>query len=208
MKKFAVYKRISTDKQDFESQNQAIDEYLLKNNIHTAKIFEDHAVSGKKTDRQAYTDLKHAITTKQIDAVIAFDLSRIGRNFMEAMKFGELVALNQIELHTITKGILSFNTPQEQLVFSLHAYTAAQFSYDHAERVKAGIAAARANNPNLIWGAKPQNQRKKNKFKAHPTKLIENLSDLKSAGLTTRRIAELLNISQSKVVRLSKRYAL
>ena len=90
-----IYYRVSTDKQDFPTQCNAI-KTLCKNEgieYDSCMIYEDYAITGTKADRESYQKLLDDI--KPFDIVLVYELSRLWREMSEqAPKVKELVSKN------------------------------------------------------------------------------------------------------------------
>jgi DNA invertase Pin-like site-specific DNA recombinase len=95
--KFAVaYVRVSTGEQTVLNQRLAIDRWALEHGYHVIYYFEDSAISGKIPAilRQAFKDMLELLKQDRVDAVLVYELSRVGRTFWDTLD-----AIKAIELY-------------------------------------------------------------------------------------------------------------
>ncbi|ECR0933049.1 resolvase, partial [Campylobacter coli] len=76
-----AYIRVSTNKQELDSQKLEIMEYCHKNNIILDEILEVKISSTKSQEKRKIKDLKQKL--KAGDLLIATELSRLGRSMLE-----------------------------------------------------------------------------------------------------------------------------
>lgn len=95
--KFAVaYVRVSTGEQTVLNQRLAIDRWALEQGYHVIYYFEDSAISGKIPAilRHAFKDMLELLKQDRVDAVLVYELSRVGRTFWDTLD-----AIKAIELY-------------------------------------------------------------------------------------------------------------
>jgi DNA invertase Pin-like site-specific DNA recombinase len=88
MKKYAfAYLRVSTEEQTVQNQKLALEKWAHDNNFQILDFFEDSAVSGRvpATQRKGFRDLVEIAKTAQVDAVLVYELSRVGRTFWDTL---------------------------------------------------------------------------------------------------------------------------
>jgi site-specific DNA recombinase len=83
----AIYARFSSDSQSeasIEDQVRRCGEYVQSRGgtVRPELVFADGAVSGASTERPQFVRLVQRVTTtpRQVDAVVAWDLERVGRD--------------------------------------------------------------------------------------------------------------------------------
>ena len=90
MQRAAIYYRVSTDKQDLDSQKQAVESFInaLEASKKPTKVSEyvDEGISGAKTNRPAYQQLLDDCYKKKIDTIIVYKLDRFSRNATDAIR--------------------------------------------------------------------------------------------------------------------------
>lgn len=87
MKYAFAYLRVSTDEQTVLNQRLALDKWASSHEYQILDYFEDPATSGKipAIKRNAFRELLEIVKTTQIDAVLIYELSRVGRTFWETL---------------------------------------------------------------------------------------------------------------------------
>jgi putative DNA-invertase from lambdoid prophage Rac len=88
MDKYAfAYLRVSTEEQTVQNQKMALEKWAQNNNFKILDFFEDSAVSGRvpATQRQGFSALMDMVKTAQVDAVVVYELSRVGRTFWDTL---------------------------------------------------------------------------------------------------------------------------
>ena len=95
MKKVIGYIRVSTEYQKLKensvkNQIQSINEYCSRNEFDLVEIFEDNGISGLISNRIGLTEMIDKIKSENIDCVIVYSLSRLGRKLKDVIQFIEL----------------------------------------------------------------------------------------------------------------------
>ena len=134
--------RVSSNEQDFNSQMQGIENYCRENNIilPESNIIKEYAVSGFKTkleDRQGLQQLIQLAMDKQMDKLIVFNQDRIGRR-LELLSFLSIMTENNVEIVSVTEGILNDNSDTSDLLQVIKLWTASYESKKTSVRVKNG----------------------------------------------------------------------
>ena len=91
--KIAIYSRKSKFTGKGDSIGNQIDRckdyinfiFMEEKNIEI-EIFEDEGYSGKNTDRPAFKKMMHMIKMKELDAVIVYQLNRLGRKVKDILE--------------------------------------------------------------------------------------------------------------------------
>jgi DNA invertase Pin-like site-specific DNA recombinase len=98
MHKYAIaYLRVSTEEQTVQTQKIAITKWAKDHDYHMLYFFEDPAVSGKvpATSRKGFQDLIEFVKSSKVEAVLVYELSRVGRTFWDTLD-----AIKVIEEHS------------------------------------------------------------------------------------------------------------
>ena len=100
MEKVVILARVSTDKQEYQRQIAELTEHCRKMDWEVVKIFANK-VSGAKSneDRTEIQELIEFVKTNQIQRVVCLEISRMGRNTLEALKVIELLNENKVSLY-------------------------------------------------------------------------------------------------------------
>jgi putative DNA-invertase from lambdoid prophage Rac len=87
MKYAFAYLRVSTEEQTVQNQKMALEKWAQGNNYQILDFFEDSAVSGKvpATQRRGFQDMLELVKTAGADAVLVYELSRVGRTFWDTL---------------------------------------------------------------------------------------------------------------------------
>lgn len=87
MKYAFAYLRVSTEEQTVQNQKLALEKWARDSNFQILDFFEDSAVSGRvpATQRRGFRDMLELVKTAQIDAVLVYELSRVGRTFWDTL---------------------------------------------------------------------------------------------------------------------------
>src|SRR6516164_2594265 len=182
----AIYARVSTrDKgQDADLQLRELREYAQQRGWTVTSEYLDEGISGSKDSRPELNRLMLDAKQRRIDYVLVWKLDRFGRSLKHLVN-----ALAELEALSVSfvslRDAFDLTTPAGRLMFGVVA-AMAEFERDLIrERVKAGIANARAKGrrvgrqPIVIDRAK--------------------LTAMRSSGHTIRAIAQTLGCSRSLV---------
>jgi len=143
-KRVAIYARVSTFEkgQDPETQLRQLREYVTRRNFSMEGEFIDYA-SGKTENREQYKAMLDLVRKRHIDVVLVWRYDRFARSTQALVN-----ALN--EFKTLGVDFISYQenidttTPQGELIFSIMASLAQFESALISQRVKAGMARAKA----------------------------------------------------------------
>jgi putative DNA-invertase from lambdoid prophage Rac len=82
-----AYVRVSTEEQTVLNQKMAMDTWASEHGYQVLYYFEDSAVSGKipAIKRKSFQDMLELIKECPIDAVLVYELSRVGRTFWDTL---------------------------------------------------------------------------------------------------------------------------
>ena len=87
MKYAFAYLRVSTEEQTVQNQKLVVEKWAQENNYQILDIFEDPAVSGRvpATQRRGFEEMLELVRITRIDAVLVYELSRVGRTFWDTL---------------------------------------------------------------------------------------------------------------------------
>ena len=90
--KVVILARVSTDKQEYNRQVVELTDYCSKMGWQVAKVFANKVSGAKKNeDRPEIMEMLQYIEQNNIDKVCVLEISRLGRNTLEALKVIELL---------------------------------------------------------------------------------------------------------------------
>lgn len=97
MEKVCILARVSTQIQDYERQINELTTYSHAHNMHIVKVFANKVSGAKRNeDRPEILELIDFVKTEKIDKVLVLEISRLGRNTLEALKVIELLNEHKI----------------------------------------------------------------------------------------------------------------
>lgn len=100
MTRVALLVRVSTDKQDYNRQITELQEHCAKMNWDVVRIFANKVSGAKKIEeRQELVDMLQYISENDIDKVCVWEISRLGRSTLEALKIIELLNEHKVCLY-------------------------------------------------------------------------------------------------------------
>lgn len=100
MEKVVILARVSTDKQDYERQVNELSDYCKKMDWEIEKIFTNKVSGAKKNEeREEIQELITYVNTHQIRRVVCLEISRMGRNTLEALKVIQILNENKVSLY-------------------------------------------------------------------------------------------------------------
>lgn len=198
-RRVAIYCRVSTSDQDCDRQERDLLAYSERAGYEVVGVFKETLSGIRKARGKQPVERKKAMDLAQrreIDAVLVTELTRWGRSTQDLMAtLGELASWDA-SLIAQTGLTFDLSTPQGKLVASLMA-SLAEFEHDLLrERVRSGIAAAKARGQTFgrRKGHRPSDE--------HAPEVLR-LSD--EEGLSQRAIAARLGISKTTVNEILKR---
>ena len=181
----AIYARVSTLDQSCELQLEDLRRYASQ---RFARCYEfvDEGVSGTQRRRPQLDALMNSAHKRLFDAVLVWKFDRFARSVKHLVDSLEEFRALGIDFVSYTEGV-DTTTPTGQLLFHIVG-AVAQFERDLiAERVRAGIAHARAMGKRI---GRPRAQIN-----------TEQVNALRHQGRSLRQIAQALNVPVSRVRR-------
>ena len=99
MEKVVILARVSTDKQEYQRQVNELNDYCSKVGWSVEAVF-CNKVSGAKRieERTEIMDMIAYVKTNAISKVVCLEISRLGRNALEALKVIEILNQNGVSL--------------------------------------------------------------------------------------------------------------
>lgn len=141
-----IYVRVSTNRQDVASQLPDLRRYVDAQGIE-AEFFTDKA-TGKTMDRPAFERLMAAVRAGRVSTLIVWRLDRLGRTASGLTALFEELRSRKVNLVSLKDG-LDLATPAGRLMANVLASVAAFETEVRAERVLAGLGAARERGVRL-----------------------------------------------------------
>jgi len=196
VQKVAIYCRVSTTDQSCQRQERDLQEYATKAGYEVVGVWKE-SISGtgfNRIERQKVLELAQA---RYIDAILVTEMTRWGRSTIDLIQ--TLQELHAWGVSLIAQTGIQFDlaTPQGRLIAGLMA-TLAEFERDLVrERVRSGIAAAKARGQKL--GRQLGQRVKADRLGPQVLQMVEQ-------GHSYRQIAAKLKLSKSTVNEIVKRH--
>ncbi len=191
----AIYARVSTSDQSCDRQVTELTAFAERGSYDVVGIFKETA-SGASANRNARNRLIDLAQARQIDAVLVTELSRWGRSTQDLLDTLNRLAGWKVSVVAMSGMAFELETPHGRMMATLLAGIA-QFERDLlSERVKSGLAAARARGKKLgrQFGQRPKSD-----------KLAPKVVQAVAEGRSYRWIARDLGISKNTVLDIVKR---
>jgi len=153
--KVAIYYRVSTERQDLDSQRHAVETWLrdLAESKQPKKVtvFQDEGISGKTTKRPGFQALLETAHAGKIDTIIVYKLDRFSRNATTAIKL--LLSLDEagVGFISVTQPVLNLGheNPFRRTMLAAFAEIAEIERDTIVARVRAGLDAAKKRGVKL-----------------------------------------------------------
>jgi DNA invertase Pin-like site-specific DNA recombinase len=183
-KRAALYVRVSSGEQHTEMQERALREYVQRRGWELHKIYRDKC-TGANASRPGLDELLKDCRRRSIDIVIVWKFDRFARSLKNLIAGLELCRALGIDFVSVTEAV-DTSLPAGEMLFQMIG-AVAQFERSLiAERVKSGLANARANGK--ILGRPP--------LRKLPSKEIADLRRQRAHGkVTFRMLAERFGVS-------------
>jgi len=95
--KAIILARVSTIMQEYDRQIKELSEYADSHNLEVVKVFSNKVSGAKKNeDRPEILEMIEYVKSNQVDKVLVLEISRLGRNTLEALKVIEMLNENKI----------------------------------------------------------------------------------------------------------------
>jgi len=197
--KILGYIRVSTKLQSekgnsLKLQKSKIKDYCKLNDFNLIEIYEDRGISGMSIDkRDGYKEMVNYLTNNDIDGIVVWSLSRLGRKMKDVVEFMDILKKNNINFFSIKEN-LSNNDKVGSLIMNILG-SINEFEVEVIrERIKDVKRNKKQNGEvygKLQYGWDNINGKLiKNDFEFRVIKRIKNL---RSRGYSWRKISNRLN---------------
>ena len=188
-----AYYRVSTDKQDYNSQKLGVLDYCDKNGLTIEKEVVDDGVSGciKAKDRNLNKIIKNG---NKGDWLIVSELSRLGRSTIDVLETCRIFGKKGINVYLVKQSIKLDESPMGKMILAILSAFAEMERDLMIQRSKEGIERARQQGKHL---GRP--------FGFTYRKLnIQDVKTLRDTGLAKAEMARLLNCNWNTLHRFMK----
>lgn len=158
-----IYYRVSTDKQDFELQEHALQRFIAAKgvNIEDCVIYSDLGISGTTAQRPEYQRLLADI--REEDTIFVYELSRLWRDMEEQSRATKIFLALGVKVCSVADGELKdYN---DKLTAGIKGVINEFEAYRLRERTRAGIAAKKARVAQGLepWKGRGPDKKKRSK---------------------------------------------
>ena len=210
MKRVVILARVSTDKQEYQRQINELEGYCKAVDWKVEKVF-SNKISGAKSieEREEIQQLIEYVKTNRIDKVVCLEISRLGRNTLEALKVIQLLNEHGVSLYVKNYNLETLNedgkvNPVASLICTILLEIASMERLTIRERMASGrdqyIAKCRQQG---IKMGRPSTYRKSSD--AYKTQYQKELSLLKK-GISLRNIYAITGTSVNTLRKLKEIY--
>ncbi len=199
--------RVSTNRQDYHRQVSELTAYCTQVGWSILKVFANK-VSGAKAveERPEIIDMIDFVKNNQVDKVVCLEISRLGRNTLEALKVIQVLSDNGIALYVKNYNLCTLNpdgkvNPVASLICTILLEIAQMERLTIAERMASGrkqyIERCRAEG---IRMGRPSTYRKSDE--QYRSQYPKEISLLRK-GISLRNVCSLTGTSVNTLRRLS-----
>ncbi len=196
MDKVAVYYRVSTDKQDLDSQMLAVERWLVdlaeSKRPKLVTIYKDEGISGKTTNRPGFQKMLEDAYAGRLDTIIVYRLDRFSRNATTAIRLLLNLDESGVAFISVTQPVLNLGheNPFRRTMLAAFAEIAEIERDTIVARVRAGLEAAKKRGVRLGAPVKVSNEKQ------------QRARALRVEGKSFKVIAKELELSVGSVHRL------
>ena len=144
MEKVVILARVSTDKQDYERQVNELTDYCRKMDWEVEKVFTNKVSGAKKNEeREEIQELISYVNSHQIRRVVCLEISRMGRNTLEALKVIQILNEHKVSLYVKNYNLETLDSegrvnPVASLICTILLEVAAMERLTIKERMESG----------------------------------------------------------------------
>ncbi len=200
-KRVAIYARVSTfDKgQNPETQLTQLHAYAKNRGFNVVHELVDYA-SGKKEDRTNYQKLFDRVRKREVDVVLVWRYDRFARSTQALVN--ALVEFRDLGVDFISyQENIDTTTPQGKMVFAIMASLAEFESALISERVKAGMARAKAEGKQVGRKKTPETVKHKIRSLKKRDKSLSVRAITDTVGVSVGTVSNCLRESQPGLIR-------
>ncbi len=110
MDKVVILARVSTDKQEYQRQVNELTDYCRRVGWSVEAVFSNKVSGAKRMEERAeIMDLIAYVKENEIDKVVCLEISRLGRNTLEALKVIQCLNENGVSLYVKNYNLETLN---------------------------------------------------------------------------------------------------
>ena len=200
-----IFSRVSTNLQDYQRQTIELKDFSSKMNFDVIDIFEERISGAKENDeRPVLTKMIEFVKQNNIDKVLCWELSRIGRNTIEVLKTIKLLNENRISLYIKNYNIETLNengeiNPLSQFMIQILTSVSEMERTTIRQRIKSGYEQYRSIPGNKVG--------RKEGYKKDDSDLLTEYKDvvkLLKQDYSVRKIMKLTDRSSGTIMKVKR----
>ena len=192
----ALYCRVSTADQSCARQERDLAAFAARAGYEVVGTFKETG-SGVKLDRAERRRVMALAQARQIDAVLVTELSRWGRSTTDLLATLQELEARRVSVIALNGMAFDLSTPHGRMIATVLAGIAAFERELTQERIRSGIAAAKARGKRL--GRQPGHRPKSDRLASQVMALVAN-------GRSYRLIGREVGLSKNTVADIVKRH--
>jgi putative DNA-invertase from lambdoid prophage Rac len=192
----ALYCRVSTADQSCARQERDLAAFAARAGYEVVGTFKETG-SGVKLDRAERRRVMALAQARQIDAVLVTELSRWGRSTTDLLATLQELEARRVSVIALNGMAFDLSTPHGRMIATVLAGIAAFERELTQERIRSGIAAAKARGKRL--GRQPGHRPKSDRLASQVMALVAN-------GRSFRLIGREIGLSKNTVADIVKRH--
>ena len=210
MEKVVILARVSTDKQDYQRQIIELTDYCSKVGWEIVKVFANKISGAKKTEeRPEILEMLSYVKEHAIKRVCCLEVSRLGRNTLEALKVIQMLNDNKVSLFIKNYNLETLNpdgtpNPVASLITTILLEVASMERRTILERVNSGRNQyiAKCRKEGVKMGRPSDYKKSEDTYKEQYQKEIALLRK----GISLRNVSKLTNTSMNTLRKLKSMF--
>ena len=205
-----ILARVSTDKQDYQRQIVELTDYCSKVGWEIVKVFANKISGAKKTEeRPEVLEMLSYVKEHAIKRVCCLEVSRLGRNTLEALKVIQMLNDNKVSLFIKNYNLETLNpdgtpNPVASLITTILLEVASMERKTILERVNSGRNQyiAKCRKEGIKMGRPSDYKKSEDTYKEQYQKEIALLRK----GISLRNVSQLTNTSMNTLRKLKSMF--
>ena len=210
MEKVVILARVSTDKQDYQRQIVELTDHCSKVGWEIVKVFANKVSGAKKTEeRPEVLEMLSYVKEHDIKRVCCLEVSRLGRNTLEALKVIQMLNDNKVSLFIKNYNLETLNpdgtpNPVASLITTILLEVASMERRTILERVNSGRNQyiAKCRKEGIKMGRPSDYKKSEDTYKEQYQKEIALLRK----GISLRNVSQLTNTSMNTLRKLKSMF--
>ena len=210
MEKVVILARVSTDKQDYQRQIIELTDYCSKVGWEIVKVFANKISGAKKTEeRPEILEMLSYVKEHAIKRVCCLEVSRLGRNTLEALKVIQMLNDNKVSLFIKNYNLETLNpdgtpNPVASLITTILLEVASMERRTILERVNSGRNQyiAKCRKEGIKMGRPSDYKKSEDTYKEQYQKELTLLRK----GISLRNVHKLTNTSMNTLRKLKSMF--